>query len=391
RIEAALLSRRTRLLSLDLGAKLSDLGAHLALSLVDERLAPAFCVGNALVRLFSRHGEISLDGGDLGGGPVLCLLNSSIGLRGSLRRRLLHIQLGSQNTTDARQVVHLVGHVLDLQGIEHETHAAHVVLGFFEQRMSEAHLVLVDFLRRQAGEHASQVAFQRFFGHMVDLLPAPPQKAFDGVGEQGFFARQLDVGYPLERQGNHAFREGAGHVHHHGEHAEVHLVDPLDDGPSERSPTTHETVANHAIADPTRRSAEDQRLVGGANLQQLLHHQQDDEDDESADDGEYYDDASGFHHDRPPFAWVCIRPVMSTPIARPVSLRTSATAAGKLATAPVKLLPSPPSTTESSPISARVTRATAASTNSLKCCRMYRSRPSLPASFHSSATILSAS
>jgi hypothetical protein len=69
-----------------------------------------------------------------------------------------------------------------------------VVLGFLEELLGEAQLVLVDLLGSELGEDATQVPLEGVLGDLDDLLPALAEEALEGVVEERLVAGDLEVG-----------------------------------------------------------------------------------------------------------------------------------------------------------------------------------------------------
>ena len=107
--ELALDLQGARLLALDLGRDLGDLGLHLALRLRDQGLAPRARVRDALVRLLARDGEVGVDLGDLGGGGVRGLLDLRVRGEPGLRDGGVHAHARALDAADRVQVPDVVG------------------------------------------------------------------------------------------------------------------------------------------------------------------------------------------------------------------------------------------------------------------------------------------
>jgi hypothetical protein len=133
------------------------------------------------LRFLAGNFEIRVELGDLALRPVCGLLHQSVGAGLSFRGCLLLVQRRTADAPDAREVVDLVGDVLNLQRVEHEPHPAHVVLGFFEQRVGEALFVFVELLGREAREHPAQVALQCLFRDVVNFFARAAEEALDRV------------------------------------------------------------------------------------------------------------------------------------------------------------------------------------------------------------------
>ena len=93
---------------------------------------------------------------------------------------------------DRRQVVRVVGDVLDLQHVQVQAQLGQILLDLRRQRVGELQAVLVHLLGRQRREHAAQVALQRLLRHLLDVAHAAPEEALDRVHHHRRIRRQLD-------------------------------------------------------------------------------------------------------------------------------------------------------------------------------------------------------
>ena len=95
---------------------------------------------------------------------------------------------------DRREVVRVVGDVLDLEDVEVQPKLQEVLLDLGRERVGELEAVLVDLLGRERREHAPQVALERLLRHLLHVAEPASQEALDGVHDDVRIRRQLDDG-----------------------------------------------------------------------------------------------------------------------------------------------------------------------------------------------------
>ena len=132
-----------------------------------------------------RDREVGVDLGDLAPRPVLGLLLGRLGLRLRLDDARLLADARALDAARRVQVVDVVGDVLDLERVEHEPDAVHVVLGLLDERLGERGLVLVHLLGRELREDAADVALERLLRDGAISSRDRPRKRSTALSSSG--------------------------------------------------------------------------------------------------------------------------------------------------------------------------------------------------------------
>jgi hypothetical protein len=324
-LELALDLEGARLLALDLGPHLGDLRLHGAARLLDHRLALGGRVLDALVGLLPRDREIGFDLRHLALRPVVRLLLGGLGLALRLDDARLLPDARAADAADRVQVVLVVGDVLDLERVEHQAHAQHVVLALVEELVRERRLVLVHLLRRELREDAADVALERLARDRGDLLARPAEEALDGVGQARLLARELDLRDALHVERDAALGVGALHGDLDGDVGEIHPVDALEERDAHGAAAADRAVADGAALDGVRPTREDERLARVGDEEEVLERVDDEADHDGGREAQNHDDLADHWGLLSP--WPSM-PRRSTPSAPPISWSTFWIAAG---------------------------------------------------------------
>ena len=117
-------------------------------------------------------------------------LGAHLGARRLLGRFVARVRLGDLGVADdlgdslapdRRQVVGVIGDVLDLEHVEVQAQLGEILLDLRRQRVGELQPILVDLLGRQRGQHAAQVPLQRLLGDLLDVAQATSEESLDRV------------------------------------------------------------------------------------------------------------------------------------------------------------------------------------------------------------------
>jgi hypothetical protein len=112
-------------------------------------------------------------------------LHRGLGLRAGLGDEGGLLHLGRLLAPDAVQVAHVVGDVLDLQGVELDADAAQVVLGLGEQALGELDLVLVDLLGGEGGQHPRRFPSRVSLATIMICRRSTPRKRSTALSSTG--------------------------------------------------------------------------------------------------------------------------------------------------------------------------------------------------------------
>jgi hypothetical protein len=270
-LEAELLELATHLLQLALGfgARLQARG--LGALLLDAGLTVELRLDLAQLVALLLDDQLRVGHRDLA-----ARARAGLGLLGGAHRVRLRDRrelqdLGDPATTEALQVLTVVGDVLDLERVEAQPELLEVGVRRLLELLGELEAILVDLLRRHRREHAADVALERLLGDARDLLAGHAEEALDRVRDEPAVGRDLDVRDRGHRQRDAALGVRAGHLHVHRDVRDVHAHDVLDERVADAATAEHDAEADRAaVRRRVLAAREDQDLVGPADVEQVL-------------------------------------------------------------------------------------------------------------------------
>ncbi len=222
--------------------------------------------------------------------------SSASALRSASAVRAAGEDLGRLAAADRVEVPGVVGHVLDLQGVELEPEGAQVLVRLLDEALCELEPVLVDLFRGEGGQHAAQVALEGLLGDLVDLVHVLLEEALHRVAEDGLGGGDLHVGDRVDLERDAA--GGVGVLHRQGERdgLEAHPRGPLHDGDAQGPSAADHPVAHLApVGHPAPPAREDDHLVGLADQEKTADERHDREDQHQSH-GSHNDHEVGHHN-----------------------------------------------------------------------------------------------
>jgi hypothetical protein len=183
-------------------------------------------------------------------------------------------ELRRLRATQVAQVVHVVGDVLDLEGVEHESLAGQRRLRLVGDALREGRAVADDLLHRQRSDDRAQRAREGLLRERLDLLLLA-EEALGGGADRVLVAPDLDDRDALDVQLDALAGHGVADGDHDAARGEVEHVQPLDERHDEDAAAHDHLLAAEVRGDEAGlrvahllalAAGDDERLVGLCHL-----------------------------------------------------------------------------------------------------------------------------